>query len=74
MGNWHAKTQARVSATAGMLSQMKFIKMTGLAGVMTRHIQRLREAEIEASKKARWLNTLMYATCKLQALWPRSVL
>ena len=68
IGNWHAKIQTRVSNTAVMLGQIKFIKMTGLSGIMNKRIQQLRDDEIEASKKARWLNVMMYSTCKWHRL------
>jgi ATP-binding cassette, subfamily C (CFTR/MRP), member 1 len=50
---WNQGVQERVSATSSMLSQMKGIKMTGLAGFFSQHIQGLRDKEIKLSKTYR---------------------
>jgi ATP-binding cassette, subfamily C (CFTR/MRP), member 1 len=50
---WNQGVQERVSATSSMLSQMKGIKMTGLAGFFSQHVQGLRDEEIKLSKTYR---------------------
>ncbi|KAK0627622.1 P-loop containing nucleoside triphosphate hydrolase protein [Immersiella caudata] len=50
---WNQGVQERVSATSSMLSQMKGIKMRGLAGFFSQRIQSLRDEEIKLSKTYR---------------------
>ncbi len=60
---WNKSIQDRVSTTSSiLLKQLKGLKMTGLGMVIGRYIQRLREVEIEFSKKARKLAIITYAT------------
>ncbi|POR35875.1 ABC transporter, transmembrane domain, type 1 [Tolypocladium paradoxum] len=58
---WNNKIQIRVATTSGVLSQVKGIKMSGLAPVVSEHIQHLREVEMEYSKKLRLLTACIHA-------------
>jgi hypothetical protein len=59
---WNLGVQKRVAVTSSMLSQIKSLKMMGLADYMERCIQGLRVAEVDLSKKFRgyivWLNVI----------------
>ena len=52
---WNNATQSRVAATSSMLSSMKVIKMLGLQPYLTNRIQELREVELSAASKVRWV-------------------
>lgn len=57
---WNESVTTRVSRTSNVLSQIKAIKMTGLEGVMTNYIQKLREKEMDLSKKSRFWLMILY--------------
>ncbi|KAK5996562.1 ABC multidrug transporter B [Cladobotryum mycophilum] len=58
---WNEKIQERVATTANILGQVKGIKMTGLAPVVSEHIQNLRVVEVKYSKQMRVLNVALHA-------------
>ncbi|KAJ5626822.1 ATP-binding cassette transporter [Penicillium herquei] len=52
-GQWVERVQRRVSMTSNMLRDIKSVKMLGLSGVMYNAITKLRQAELETSKRFR---------------------
>ncbi|KAI1297079.1 putative ABC transporter [Xylaria venustula] len=52
---WNSATEDRVAAVSAMLSSMKIIKMIGFQGYVSERIRQLREAEILAASKVRWM-------------------
>lgn len=53
--DWSIATQKRISMVATMLGSVKSMKMLGIASIIGSRIQSLRIAEIETSKKLRWI-------------------
>jgi hypothetical protein len=58
---WNQSIQGRVSATLSVLSQLKGIKMSGLAPTAANNIQELRVTEVKKSKNLRILSILLFA-------------
>ncbi|KAI1107946.1 ABC transporter [Jackrogersella minutella] len=54
-GNWNQATQSRISVTSAVISVMKTVKMLGLQGAMSAHIQGLRRHELQMANKVRWM-------------------
>lgn len=52
---WNRATQSRVAVTSTMLSSMKTIKMLGLQFFLAARVRRLREDELSAASKLRWV-------------------
>lgn len=63
---WNGGIDTRVSCSTTVLSQLRNIKIIGLAPSMGRQLQSLREAEVELSRKNRKVSIFSWATCKLQ--------
>ncbi|CZR52737.1 related to multidrug resistance protein [Phialocephala subalpina] len=59
---WNSATQARVAATSSMLSSMKTIKMLGFQSYLAIRIQELREQELYAASKLRWMQVYYNAS------------
>jgi hypothetical protein len=57
-GTWLEAVEERVAVTSKVLGVMKNIKMTGLTETISRSLQDLRAAEIEASFKYRLLGVI----------------
>lgn len=55
---WNQAIQTRVAQTAGLLGQMKGVKMLGLERIIENFINSLRDDEIVASKKQRLLKSV----------------
>jgi ATP-binding cassette, subfamily C (CFTR/MRP), member 1 len=53
--NWNNATQDRIAATGLVLKAMKVIKMLGFQDHLSRRIQKLREMELRAASKLRWV-------------------
>ncbi len=52
---WNTATQRRVAATSSMLGSMKVIKMLGLQNCVANRTRHLREEEMEAASRVRWI-------------------
>jgi ATP-binding cassette, subfamily C (CFTR/MRP), member 1 len=52
---WLEAIEKRISATSAMLASMKGIKMCGLKDILLTNLQKLREDELNISKKFRKL-------------------
>lgn len=52
---WSNATQSRIAATTSVLSAMKDVKMLGLQHKLTHRIQQLRDGELWAASKLRWI-------------------
>ena len=52
---WNNGTQNRIAATSSMLKAIKIIKMLGFQDHLNRRIQKLREIELQAAAKLRWV-------------------
>ncbi|RAH71174.1 putative ABC transporter [Aspergillus aculeatinus CBS 121060] len=52
---WNSATQQRIGATGSLLSAMKGVKMLGIQQNLTDRIQDLREEELLAASKLRWV-------------------
>lgn len=50
---WNSGIDARVNCSSSVLSQLRAIKIVGLAPSMGKHLQSLREAEVELSTTRR---------------------
>ena len=55
---WNEKTAVRVAATSNILAQLKSVKETGLATLMTERLKALRDDEIKASLDERRMRVL----------------
>ncbi|KAK2592795.1 hypothetical protein QQS21_009499 [Conoideocrella luteorostrata] len=62
---WNNEIQGRVSITAGVLQQLKSIKMMGLKSTVADLVQGLRESEMKLSKTFRLLYVIQRATVML---------
>lgn len=60
--NWSDKTRHRVSETSIVLSQLRIIKMLGLGPTVSVYMQRLRDAEIAASRAYLACRTAVFAS------------
>ena len=69
---WTQAVERRVAKTSDILSQIKIVKMMGLEKIMTRFLQKLREHEIEYSKKARFWVVILFSVCKYSNFHPYS--
>jgi len=65
---WNNATQNRIAATTSMLSGMKVIKMLGLQHNLTHRIRELRNKELWAALKLRWVMVYYNASGLSQAL------
>jgi ATP-binding cassette subfamily C (CFTR/MRP) protein 1 len=65
---WSDATQKRIAATSSMLGAMKVVKMLGLQHNFTNRIQELREAELWAASKLRWIMVYYNASGMPRAL------
>ncbi|KAH8684429.1 putative ABC transporter [Tricladium varicosporioides] len=63
---WNNATQSRVAATSSMLSSMKIIKMLGFKNYITQRITELRNEELSAASKLRWI--MVYYNASANAL------
>ncbi|KUJ08206.1 putative ABC transporter [Mollisia scopiformis] len=63
---WNSATQRRVAATSSMLSSMKTIKMLGFKESLTNRIMQLRNEELVAASKLRWM--MVYYNASANAL------
>ncbi|RAH84629.1 putative ABC transporter [Aspergillus japonicus CBS 114.51] len=63
---WNSATQQRIGATGSLLSAMKGVKMLGIQHNLTDRIQQLREEELLAASKLRWV--MVYYNASANAL------
>lgn len=63
---WSNATQSRIAATTSVLSAMKDVKMLGLQHKLTHRIQQLRDGELWAASKLRWI--MVYYNASANAL------
>ncbi|KAF7587664.1 hypothetical protein BBP40_006894 [Aspergillus hancockii] len=63
---WSNATQSRIAATSSVLNAMKDVKMLGLQHKLTHRIQQLREGELWAASKLRWI--MVYYNASANAL------
>lgn len=61
---WNKSIQGRVATTSSILSQLKGLKMTGLARDVGISLQSLRIDEVNKSKNMRVLSIMLYAISK----------
>lgn len=61
---WLEATQRRISNTANALKNLKAVKMTGLAGIVSKTMADFRDAEIKSSNMYRGLLIVVVALCK----------
>lgn len=59
-------TQRRISALSSILGSMKSVKALGLQGAMMDYVEKLRQDEINSSKRVRWMNAIYNASGKLR--------
>lgn len=52
---WNSATQSRIAAISSMLGTMKVVKMLGYQSCLMSRIQKLREEELWAASRLRWL-------------------
>jgi hypothetical protein len=52
---WNSATQSRIAAISSMLSTMKVVKMLGYQSSLMSRIQELREEELWAASRLRWV-------------------
>ncbi|KAI1405376.1 putative ABC transporter [Hypoxylon fuscum] len=64
--NWNNATENRVAALSSMLSSMKVIKMLGFQDHVSDRIQQLRQVELLAASKVRWM--MVYYNASANAL------
>jgi hypothetical protein len=57
---WLKSVEDRVAATSRALSQLRGIKIMGLEGWVSRHLQHLRHSEIQSSFKERRLRAIVH--------------
>lgn len=65
---WNNATQNRIAATSFMLSTIKVVKMLGLQQNLTHRIRELRNKELWAASKLRWITVYYNASGLSQAL------
>lgn len=61
--------QQRVAATTHILSQLKGVKMIGLAPAVANIIQKLRITEVSQSKKLRVFQVILFGLGKYGRIW-----
>ncbi|KAH8668572.1 ABC transporter [Xylariales sp. PMI_506] len=59
---WNERVEKRVAVTAGMLSDMKAVKMLGLTGILKKVILELRDVELKTSETFRVLGIAQILT------------
>lgn len=64
MRRWNGGIDARVSGTASVLSQLRAIKVVGLAPSMGRHLQSMRDREVALSLRRRVFYCVGMIFCK----------
>lgn len=64
---WNSGIDARVSGSTSVLTQLRAIKIIGLAPSMGKHLQSLREAEVELSVRRRALMVMLWTCCRSQS-------
>lgn len=52
---WNSATQSRIAAISSMLSTMKVVKMLGYQSSLASRIQVLRDEELRAASRLRWV-------------------
>lgn len=62
---WNEHIEIRVAATSTMLSQIKDLKMTGLAPVIADNLQKQMDTEIKVSMGDRHARSITWAVCAL---------
>lgn len=62
---WNERIESRVAETSMMLSQIKDLKMTGLAPVMAKRLQEQMDSEIKVSMGDRHARSLTWSICAL---------
>lgn len=71
---WLEAIQRRISVTSSILGSLKNIKISGFAEELSTNIKDLRDTEIHASEKFRWLLVLNVCLCKLTTDYPMLLL
>lgn len=66
---WVKSIQQRVAATTHILSQLKGVKMIGLAPAVANIIQKLRITEVSQSKKLRVFQVILFGLGKYGRIW-----
>ncbi|KAK4073997.1 hypothetical protein Trihar35433_3471 [Trichoderma harzianum] len=59
---WNMATQRRISALSSILGSMKSVKALGVSGAMMDYVEKLRQDEINSSKRVRWMNAIYNAS------------
>ncbi|KAK4069703.1 uncharacterized protein Triagg1_6833 [Trichoderma aggressivum f. europaeum] len=59
---WNMATQRRISALSSILGSMKSVKALGVSGAMMDYVDKLRQDEINSSKRVRWMNAIYNAS------------
>ncbi|KAF8851871.1 putative ABC transporter [Acephala macrosclerotiorum] len=70
---WNSATQSRVAATSSMLSSMKTIKMLGFQTYLSTRIRELREQELYAASKLRWMNVYYNASANALGIFSPAI-
>ncbi|KAI5920739.1 putative ABC transporter [Camillea tinctor] len=63
---WNNATENRVAALSAVLSSMKIIKMVGFQNYASNRVRQLRDAELSAASKVRWM--MVYYNASANAL------
>ena len=66
---WTERVQERLKVTSALLSDMKAVKMLGIAPIMSAIISTLRKRELETSKGYRKVLTAVVLLCELSCLF-----
>lgn len=61
---WTERVQERLKVTSALLSDMKVVKMLGIAPIMSDIVSTLRKRELEASKGYRKVLTAVVLLCE----------
>ncbi|KAK7957338.1 ABC transporter [Apiospora aurea] len=61
-GGWNDATQARLTMTSAIIAAIKNVKMMGIQGHMTSHIERLRTKELGKAGNVRWIMVMYNAS------------
>lgn len=61
---WNGGIDARVNCSTSAMSQLRAIKIVGLAPSVGRHLQSMREAEVQLSTFRRWCSVFNWAYSK----------
>lgn len=61
---WNEATQRRLDSTSHVLLNMKNVKMLGMQEAVVDHIEHLRQNEIAAANRVRWMNIAYNASGK----------